>query len=262
MSGEALRPVTIWRHRKAEPRALEEKHQLKCHIELPRTRSSRKDPGAMSPPLVDQETQAHASQTPEWTEQEIRTAWEQRNYRLAATLLVDAYGPEILGFLAAWMNGRSRAAEAFSMFMEDLWVGLPGFRWQCTARGWAYTLARNAARRYARAERRRSRLEPLPDDTVSALIARVHTRTAPYLNTAVKDRMRSLRQRLSPDDQSLLILRVNRQLPWTELAIVLSDDGLRASDQDLARQATRLRKRFQFVKARLKKLARAEGLID
>ncbi|HEY6557308.1 MAG TPA: sigma factor [Polyangiaceae bacterium] len=210
---------------------------------------------------ADHETRLQAPDTVTQTEAAIRSAWDRADFRLAATLLVDAYGSEILGFLAAWMDSRGRASEAFSMFMEDLWVGLPSFGWRCTARGWAYTLARNAARRHARNERR-CRHEPLPNDTVSALIDRAHTRTAPYLNTAVKQRMLLLRQRLSPDDQSLLILRVNRQLPWTELAVVLSDDGLRASNPELAREAARLRKRFQFIKARLKKLARAEGLID
>jgi RNA polymerase sigma-70 factor, ECF subfamily len=194
-------------------------------------------------------------------ETRIREAWDRADFERAATLLVQLYGPEVRGFLTAFMSDRAGAAEAFSLFARDLWVALPDFGWRCSARGWAYTLARNAARRHAKAEKRlRARHARMPEGFLSEIAAQTRSVTNAYLKTDVKNRMRELRRRLPAEDQQLLILRVNRQLPWTEIAMVLGDDGLTATDVELQREATRLRKRFQLAKDRLRDMARQEGL--
>ncbi len=200
----------------------------------------------------------------EWidsVEAEIRAAYDRAEHERAATLIMERYGPEILGFLAAWLESREQATEAFSCFSEDLWTGLPSFRWRCSARGWAYTVARNAGRRVAKKERRRH-FASLREIQGTAAIARQRSTTAAYLKTEVKDKMRLLRRRLPPEDQSLLILRVHRQLPWRELAIVLGRGGLHASDEALDREAARLRKRFHLATSRLRVWAREEGLLE
>ena len=197
------------------------------------------------------------------SERSIREAWERGDLEQAATRLIASYGPEILGFLVAFMNDRAAAREAFSLFAQNLWVALPGFGWRCTARGWAYTLARNAARRHVRNEkRRRARHVPMPEGLLSEVAAQTHTRTEAYLKSEVKHRMQELRQRLPAEDQQILILRISRQLSWTEIAMVFGDDDLGASDAQLKREATRLRKRFQLAKDRLRELARQEGLTE
>ena len=196
-------------------------------------------------------------------ETEIRAACERGDHAHAASLVVGRYGPEILGFLAAWLSDRERAAEVFSMFAEDLWVGLPGFRFQCSARGWAYTLARNAARRFAKHARREHRQRALGLDAEwVAYSAQVQLRTASFLRTEVRERLQALRLQLPAEDQSLIILRIDKKLPWRELAIVLSDAGLAASDATLDREAARLRKRFQLATARLRSLAVEAGILQ
>jgi RNA polymerase sigma-70 factor, ECF subfamily len=196
-------------------------------------------------------------------ETSIREAWDRADFQEAATRLLECYGPEVQGFLVAFMADRAAASEAFSLFAQDLWVALPNFAWRCTARGWAYTLARNAARRHAKSEkRRRSRHVAIPEGLLSEVAARTRTRTDAYLKTEVKNRMQELRRRLPAEDQQILILRVSRQLSWTEIAMVLGDDGLTATDGELKRAATRLRKRFQLAKDRLRELARREGLTE
>jgi RNA polymerase sigma-70 factor (ECF subfamily) len=100
----------------------------------------------------------------------------------------------------------------------------------------------------------------MPEGLLSQVAAQTRTRTDAFLKTEVKNRMQELRQRLPAEDQQILILRVSRQLSWKEIAMVLADDGLAASDADLQREATRLRKRFQLAKDRLRALAREEGL--
>ena len=72
--------------------------------------------------------------------------------------------------------------------------------------------------------------------------------------------MAQLREELPAEDQALLILRVDKQLDWNELAQVLSEDEL-AGDA-LRRESARLRKRFQMIKERLRKRAEEEGLLE
>jgi RNA polymerase sigma-70 factor, ECF subfamily len=201
-----------------------------------------------------------AHETPH-SEAAIREAWNRGDYEKATTRLIVGYGPEIQGYLEAWMRDRTAAAEAFAMFAQDLWIALPRFEWRCSARGWAYTLARNAGRRHAKAERRQQeRQAPIAEGLLSEVAAQTRTRTNTYLKTEVKDRMRELRERLPLEDQQILILRVSRNLSWPEIAMVLTEDGLMSTSEELEREAARLRKRFQLAKDRLRAMARDEGL--
>lgn len=197
---------------------------------------------------------------PDDVESRIRTACAAADYNLAAHTVVQCYGPEILGFLVAWMNDRETAGDAFSSFTEDLCRGLPSFDFRCSARGWAYTLARNAGRREAKRRARHRGRFSLLDRDPSARPSRTHT--AAYLRTSVKERIRLLRERLPPDDQSLLILRMHRELSFRELAIVFGGEAELASEEALEREATRLRKRFQLTVERLRRWASEEGLLE
>jgi RNA polymerase sigma-70 factor (ECF subfamily) len=58
----------------------------------------------------------------------------------------------------------------------------------------------------------------------------------------------------------LLILRVDKDLEWREIAAALADEDLAADE--LQREATRLRKRFRVVAERLRELARERGILD
>jgi RNA polymerase sigma-70 factor, ECF subfamily len=194
----------------------------------------------------------------------VRDVFDQGDYDRAATLVIESFGPEILGFLAARMRSESDAYEVFSEFCEDLWRGLPGFEWRCSVRAWAYTLALRASSRFARAPHRRpGHNVPLSQATaVQRLAARTRSRTFPNMPPEAPDRLRALRERLPEEDQALLILRVDKGLSWRELALVLSpaDSHHVASNEDLDREAARLRKRFQLIKQKLRDWAAAEGL--
>ena len=196
-------------------------------------------------------------------EDSIRAAWEAGDFEAAVASLLSNYGDELLTFLIARM-GYANGQEAFSLLCEDLWVGLPRFQWRCSLRTWSYTLARNAGHRYARAphNRRERNLTLSRHAALSELAQEVRSRTTTYRRTASRDRLQELRDRLSPEDQTLLILHVDRRLPWRDLALVmLGDEG---SDDQLAveREASRLRKRFERVKVSLKRMAKEEGLLD
>ena len=195
--------------------------------------------------------------------QATRSAWQAHDYASAATRALQAYGQEILSFLTARLRQAADAEEAFSMFAEDLWMGLPGFNFRCSARGWLYALARNAANRHASApERRAVRNLPLSSDgAVTALVDRARSELNLCQRTDIKDKVRALRERLSQDDQSLLTLFVDRNLPWREIAMVMHEQGELLDDDALDREAARLRKRFERVKVDLKAMAIEAGLL-
>jgi RNA polymerase sigma-70 factor (ECF subfamily) len=182
----------------------------------------------------------------------------------ATTRALQAYGSEIMGFLLVRLRDDELASEAFSEFTRDLWRGIGGFRGRSSVRVWAYVLARHAASRVIADSRRRQRtLVPLSDvDHVAKLAAEVRTETLRLLRTGEHQRLSALRDQLPEDDRSLLILRVNERMEWKDIALVMSYDGGAASPEALAREAARLRKRFQLVRERLRALAIAEGLLD
>ncbi|OIP31366.1 MAG: hypothetical protein AUK47_22615 [Deltaproteobacteria bacterium CG2_30_63_29] len=185
----------------------------------------------------------------------IRQAHERGDLEGAATAALSGYGPEILGFLVGVLRDDEVASEAFSQFAEDLWKGLAGFAWRCSFRTWAYTLARHASARLLREPTRR-RERRLETGEVSKLAEEVRENTLTYLKTEVKRGVDALRAQLTPEERELLILRVDRQLGWADIAEVL------AADEEPKKAAAALRKRFERVKVRLRDLAVAEGLIE
>src|SRR5688572_30190363 len=88
-------------------------------------------------------------------EQAIRAAFDAHELSRVAITTLETYGDELLSFLCARLRSPSDAQEVFSMFVEDMWTGLPGFAWRCSMRTWLYTLARNAAARYQQAPQQR-----------------------------------------------------------------------------------------------------------
>ncbi|MCE9579767.1 MAG: sigma-70 family RNA polymerase sigma factor [Deltaproteobacteria bacterium] len=185
---------------------------------------------------------------PEGLEDRIRAAAEAADWSRAATVALEGYGPEVLGFLVTLTRNAVDASEAFSLFSEGVWRGLPKFRWEASFRTWAYRLARRAVWRLRRDPHRR-RAVPLSDAGVSAVVEQVRSRTATFLRTETRDKVAKLRAALEPDDQALLVLRVDKKLPWRDIARVLADDEDEVAVAELDRRAATLRKRFERVKA-------------
>jgi RNA polymerase sigma-70 factor, ECF subfamily len=175
----------------------------------------------------------------------------------AAELLIRGYGAELYSYLNATLDDAD-ADDAFGMFCEDVWRGMSTYRGESTFRTWAYAVARGAASRLRRSEGRRQRRFRSGIDGVEAIADDVRKTTAAFRRTAVKDRFRQLREELPKDDQELLILRVDRELDWREIAAIVSgaDD-----DVTLDKEAALLRKRFERVKEKLKRRAEKAGLM-
>lgn len=176
----------------------------------------------------------------------------------AATLVLRELGPELLGFLDGAV-GETDADDVYSDLSVRLWLSLGGFEGRCSVRTWAYVLARHELGRFRKgAKRHEGRLVPISG--LESLLAAARTRTR---STMVSDRERklaALRSALPVDDRSLLMLRIDRELAWYEIALVFVDNPETVSEADRKREAARLRKRFQILKERLVVQARAVAL--
>jgi RNA polymerase sigma-70 factor, ECF subfamily len=193
----------------------------------------------------------------------LREAFAAGDFDAATRLAFGLYGREVLSFLAARLRSEQHGQEAFAMFAEDLWTSMSSFAYRCSMRCWVYILARNAANRYAVASHRKPERNLPISQHASALAILPVTRdaTRPYHDTELKQRVRALRDRLTSEDQMLLILHVDRGLPWRELALVMHEGSDLLEGEPLTREAARLRKRFERVKSQLRKFAIEEGLL-
>lgn len=198
------------------------------------------------------------------TEEKVRAACESGDFKLAATLVLDAYGAELYSFVVAQFHRNwDQADDVFSSFKEDMWRGLPGFQWRCSVRAWCYRLARNAASRYRRTPQNKSyRHIPLEDASfLDDYAERARTTTQAHLRSEVRDEIQKLRDQLSQEERDLLALRVDRGLPWREVAHAMLPDDQRPDGDQIRRLETSLRQRFVDVKKRLKSLAKERGLL-
>ena len=161
---------------------------------------------------------------------------------------IRAWGPEIYGWLTGVLADPTEAADAFAVFAEQLWQSLRRYDGRCSTRTWCYMLARHAAARVREARRRGA---AIPLSQAPEVAAAVRTVTALHQQSAVKDALRALRASLAEEDQMLLVLRVDRDLGWREVAQILGDED--AAPADLDRHAATLRKRFERIKAELRK---------
>jgi len=189
------------------------------------------------------------------TEARIEGLLRSGDLPAAAAEAIEAYGAEVLGFLVTFLRHDDDASEVFSQACEDLWTGLARFQGRSSLRTWFYTLARHAAARFRRSPHR-DRRRHLPLSQMSDVADAVRSRTLPHLRSEAKDRFAAIRDALEEDDRALLVLRIDRQMSWDDIARIYSVD-----DDSLARVSAGLRKRFQLIKEEIRRRAQKAGLI-
>ena len=184
-------------------------------------------------------------------EAEIRALLAEGDIDGATTLALRIYGPGLLGFLKSRLHDLAHAREAFAWLAEDLWKGMRGFRAESSVRTWAYAIARNVAYRYADRElRARYAAVPLsPISRASALAVSLPT------SEGLDARAARLRAQLDEEEQTVLTLRVDKAMDWKDIALVMLFNGEEPDEEAITREAARLRKRFQLLKDKLRKLA-------
>ncbi len=182
-------------------------------------------------------------------------ALDRGDHAGAATLVVREYGPQLLGYLCSVLRSEADAGEVFSMFSEDLWKGLPGFRRECPVRVWCYRLAWHAAARFLR-DPYRGRGRRLETTELSRIVEEVRSSVFLGRDQARQATLDRLRAALSPDERTLLVLRLDRGLAWGEVALVMAEERGAPVDEPT------LRKRFERLKDKLAQRARDEGLLE
>jgi len=171
----------------------------------------------------------------------------------AATLLIEALGPAILRYLRSLLRSEEDAADGFSQWCENVWAGLPAFRGESSLKTWAYRLAWNAAQN-SRDQAWRRRVQGLRTGQASALAESIRTKSV-VVHERQRRALDELRATLSDEDRSLLTLRVDQELEWTEVAEVMAASGAPVAPAALM-------KRFERLKAKLGQMARDRGLLD
>jgi RNA polymerase sigma-70 factor (ECF subfamily) len=170
----------------------------------------------------------------------------------AATAVIDALGPAILRYLRAVLRDEGDAGDGFSQWAENVWQGLPAFRFGSSLKTWSYRLARNVAVNL-RDEAWRRRGQRLATGQASALAASIRTRSVLVVERR-RQVLDELRATLDEEEQSLLTLRLDHELPWSEVAVVMAGEGTEVDPATLM-------KRFERIKLKLGKLARERGLL-
>jgi RNA polymerase sigma-70 factor (ECF subfamily) len=181
----------------------------------------------------------------------------ERDYQSAATAILSELGPDVIKVIHARVRDEQITAEVFSHFAEGLWRGLPDFAFRCSVRAWVFTLARNAGSRHLEREVRRQRAH-IPLSRVPALAAQLrslHSETAAHLRSENRDLVARAKEQLDEADQLLLTLRIDRRLPFRDIALVMLE-RVDSEPALVTREAARLRKRFQLLKERLRELLR------
>jgi DNA-directed RNA polymerase specialized sigma24 family protein len=129
---------------------------------------------------------------------------------------------------------------------------MPDYRREALFGTWALRLAWYSAKEYKRTLARRHE-ERLATDAVSQIVQEVRTGTAAAFKTEARDRWAKIKDSLSPAERSLLLLRIERKLPWKEVAAIMAEEGEAAGE-------VALRKRLERLSDKLRELAKESGL--
>ncbi len=170
--------------------------------------------------------------------------------RAAAEEVIRTHGAAVRAYLAALLRDPDLADDAYSDWCEWTLDAIARYEGHSSLRTWAYGVAHNAARR-VRDDAFRRRRCPLSGNEPVRLASSSSLARGTRERAAVLD---AIRARLSLDDQGLLALRVEHGLAWEAIAAILSN-GDRVT-------AAALRKRFERVKERIRRLARDAGALE
>jgi DNA-directed RNA polymerase specialized sigma24 family protein len=182
-------------------------------------------------------------------EQRVRRLAAEGRVGRAAGRVLKAHGSELFGFLVAVLDNYRGAAHVYADAAKAMERALAGARWTCSLRTLAYSVVRRELARHLRANAARLGEGPAEiDDAEKTLSCRP---------VALSMAVARLRGRLADEDRELLILRVDRQLEWEDIAI--SSLGWDAPRDALAKEVERVVARMDEIRKQLAEVAVAYG---
>jgi len=187
-------------------------------------------------------------------DQSVRALVAAGDHAGAVTVVTRTLASEVRGYLAGVLRNDIDVEDVLAATNIRLWESLARFEWRCSIRTWTYVIARHEAHRFRRAGRKHARGRV--SMSVLSGIARAGSGPASALGSARRRDLSRLREELSPDDRELLILRIDRGLPWDDIALAFVRSPEKHTDDERRRMAARLRQRFKTIKARLAARAR------
>jgi RNA polymerase sigma-70 factor (ECF subfamily) len=115
---------------------------------------------------------------------------------------------------------RPDALDGFQRMSEELWKSLARFDGRCSTRTWCYMIARHTAI-YIRTQPRHAH-----EQLVSSIPSIQQAATEMFSRSLVErahqhEILAEAKEALGPDDRTLLVLRIDRNLSWREIATVL-----------------------------------------
>jgi len=175
----------------------------------------------------------------------------------AVSLALQEYGRE----MHAWIDAQRLydPDEVYADFTESLLRSIASFDLRCSMRTWCYAIARRAVLRsfdrprFSSVDIHSTRAGDIP-------VPAPRTPTQPWLRTSIRDAYDGLRAELPEEDRCLLVLRVDRDLAWDEVAVVLAGPEVTLGDEALKRESAALRRRFSRIVTRLRARAAELGL--
>ena len=174
--------------------------------------------------------------------------------------VLQGHGLEVQRVMSAFLREDVRVQDAYSIFCgERLLKGLPGFRGEGQLWMWLYRMARNSCLQLLKAPAGRE--VPVSDSQFPDQAQPERSQTPPWQQAAMKERFRTLRERLQPQERMLLALRLDQQLSWREVAQQMARPQGPLTEEALNRRATTLRQQFQRAKARLHALALEDSML-
>lgn len=185
----------------------------------------------------------------EVAETAIRDLLAQGRHHDAVEVAVKSYGREIAGFILAMTRDAVLAADV----QQDVWQAAlehaRAFRGDSSFKAWVCTVARNAARRAAAGMgKRAARAVPLSQASESRLAADLASSVSEWRKDDVKARLRAIRERLKEEDQALLYMRADLELPFSDIARSTLEPGEMLDQKELAKRVNTLTVRFKRLK--------------
>lgn len=182
---------------------------------------------------------------------EVKSALARGDTRAAVEATMEVLGPELRGYLHATVRDADGAAELYGELGEQLMIGIPRFRGESSVRTYVYAIAWNLVRYHRRRTRRERARQVVEADDSRLEAPDPRTPTAPHLRTTSKLRLAEARSKLTPEELTLIVLRVDRGMAWSEIGAILGV-GTAAADTAV------LRKRFERLVRRLRDFIRRD----